>query len=106
MGERERLPNRRGGETFPFLHKGIRYEATIGAYRHGKIGEIFIRAGKSGSDLTAVMLELAVCVSFALQHGATIEQLLAAMPKEADGTPEGALGTLLKILAERERVAA
>src|SRR5947208_12219762 len=44
--ERERLPNRRIGETFELEVAGLRYTATIGRFPDGRIGEIFLNNHK------------------------------------------------------------
>jgi len=36
---RERLPNRRIGETFEFEVAGLRYTATVGRFPDGRIGK-------------------------------------------------------------------
>lgn len=100
---RELLPQRRHGETFEFRHGPLVYTATIGRYQDGRIGELFLRSGKSGTDASLSAIETAIAVSFALQHGATIEQLRTAMPRTTAGTAEGVMGTLLDLLAEAER---
>jgi|SRR6516162_4711118 hypothetical protein len=50
---RERLPNRRGSETFDFeVPAGtavLHYTATVGYYANGRIGELFLNNHKSNS---------------------------------------------------------
>ncbi len=59
MSEREILPQRRRSETFEFsagTQPGaeITYTATLGFYPDDRLGEIFLRAGKSGTDICAL----------------------------------------------------
>lgn len=101
---RERLPNRRPSETISFTvsRDGVpsqEFIATIGYRWDGRIGEIFVRSGKSGSDVTISTQETAMAVSMALQYGCPLETLRRAMPRTNDGRPEGVVGTLLDILA-------
>lgn len=96
---RERLPNRRGAEGLEFECQGMRYTATLGYYHDGRLAEIFLRCGKSGTDANIAMMEAAIAVSFALQHGCTVETMRAAFPRTSRGEPEGPLGTLLDTLA-------
>lgn len=101
---RERLPNRRPSETINFTvaRDGVPsqdYVATIGYRWDGRIGEIFVRSGKSGSDVSIQTQETAIAVSFALQFGCPLETIRKAMPRTNDGRPEGVIGTLLDILA-------
>jgi hypothetical protein len=44
---RERLPNRRIGETFEFEVAGLRYTATVGRFSDGRLGETFLSNYKS-----------------------------------------------------------
>ena len=100
---RERLPNRRPSRTFTFIFKGFEYTVTLGYYRNPvRLGEVFIRSGKSGADLEIGMLEAAIAVSFALQHGATVEGMRTAMPRRDSGVAEGPIGTLLDLLVKED----
>lgn len=106
MSLRERLPERRFTETFTFAAgvegKEIEYSVSLGYYGDNRLGEVFLSAGKSGSDLTVATLELSIAISFALQFGCSVETIRSALPRDSSGRPEGALGTLFDILSERE----
>ena len=110
MNIRERLPNRRGGENIEFEtspRPGVRpiaYAATLGYFNDGRLAEVFLRAGKAGTDLAIQAQETALVASFALQYGCPVEALRAAMPRTADGKPEGAIGRLLDLLADERGV--
>ena len=78
----------------------ISYTATVGRFDDGRLAEVFLRCGKAGSDVSVQAQEAAILVSFALQYGAPAELIRAAMPRTADGKPEGAIGMLLDKLAE------
>ena len=104
---RERLPNRRPSETINFEVERdgvppISYTATIGYYMDGRVAEIFLRSGRTGTDLLIQTNETALAVSFALQHGCPLETIRKAMPRTNDGRPEGVIGTLLDILAAED----
>lgn len=101
---RERQPDRCAAETINFEvnRDGVpplAYVARIGFYWDGRVSQIFLDAGKSGTDLNIQSDETAIAVSLALQHGCSLETLRKAMPRTNDGRPEGAIGTLLDILA-------
>lgn len=102
---RERLDNRRYSEniTFEVRRDGvppIPYMATVGFYPDGRVAEIFLRSGKTGSDTAISTNETAIAVSMALQHGTPLETIRKAMPRTNDGRPEGAIGTLLDLLVQ------
>lgn len=105
MTQRELLPNRRRSATFEFQagvpgYATAHFVATIGFYNDGRPGEIFIHPSKTGSDRDISVQESAIAISFALQYGANIDAIRAAMPRTSSGQPEGPAGTLLDILAK------
>lgn len=100
---RVRLPNRRPSINLDFTFRGgIPVQATVGLYPDGRVGELFLRSGLVGTDLSIAMTEVAIAVSMALQHGCSLETLRAAMPRTSRGEPEGAIGTLLDLLVKPE----
>lgn len=107
MSHRERLPNRRRSESFEFEHRNYAgapfpYLATLGCYADGRLGEVFIYAGKVGTELDVAIKDAAILLSFALQHGATVEDIRSAMTRDAKGKPEGVMGTLLDLISASE----
>lgn len=95
MTTRYRLPARREARTFDFNHGYRTYTATLGFYNDGGLGELFITCTKAGSDAQIVANEAAVLVSIALQHGADVESMADAMPRNEDGSPQGVMGAAL-----------
>lgn len=107
---REKLPARRRVETFDLEFGSpdiglLTYRVTVGYFhegpRAGQLAEVFFEAGKSGSHLQIAAREQAISISFALQYGATIDDIRLSFPRAADGNPEGPVGTLLDVLALR-----
>jgi len=101
---RDRLPARRLAETIGFDHitptlATMPLVATLGFYEDGRIGEVFLYARKDGTDLDTSLKDSAILLSFALQHGATVEGMQGAMTRNAKGEPEGAMGRLLDLIA-------
>jgi hypothetical protein len=88
--ERERLPNRRLGETFSFDCAGLRYTCTVGRFRDGRIAE--------AADTNA--RDAAIVASIALQHGADLETIRKALSRDGQGRASGALGTALDRLVD------
>src|SRR5262245_37190610 len=72
---------------------------TIGFYPDGRIGEVFLGAAKSGTALDIATRDSAILLSFALQHGATVDRIRSAMTRDEMGRPEGAMGALLDRIA-------
>lgn len=101
---RELLPQRRPAATITFRHGYFDYTATVGYYPDGRIGEVFLSAAKSGTALDIATRDSAILLSFALQHGATVEQIRTAMTRDAQGRPEGAIGMLLDRIADEAKM--
>jgi hypothetical protein len=97
---RERLPNRRLGETFDLEVAGLRYTATIGWFPDGRLGEIFLNNHKSNSAADTNARDAAIVFSIALQHGADPEVIRRALCRDAHGRANGPLGAALDRLTE------
>ena len=80
---RDRLPDRRACETSSFEHAGADFIMSIGRYPDGRVGEVFIGAGHANSALDALASDAAIAISFALQHGADLAAIRAAMKRSA-----------------------
>jgi hypothetical protein len=89
MSGRRRLPARRASDLFTLSLAGRRYEAQIGTDAAGAPLELFLSAGKSGTELAILLGDLGVAVSLALQHGCPPGTLAHAFLRNADGTPAG-----------------
>jgi hypothetical protein len=103
MTARERLPNRRRCSSFEFRHAGLDFTLCAGNYPDGRIAEIFLSSHKPGSPIEAIARDAAVTVSIALQFGAPLETIRAALTKDHDGSPATAIGAALDALAEASR---
>lgn len=101
---RRRLPNRCASQLIDYEVAGRKHTASIGFYPDGRLGQVFISASKSGSDSNIAMIEAGIALSFALQYGATIDEMRAAFPRTEDGRAEGAIGHLLDLLAKPKLV--
>lgn len=92
---RRLLPNRRPSETLTFEHGGTDITVTAGKYPEGAIGEIFINAGHANSAIDAIVSDAAIAVSFALQHGADLASIKAAMKRNSQGEASSPIGAAL-----------
>ncbi len=105
MGEsqRRRLVNRRPADTFELIHDSIIYSVSIGFYDDGEPGELFLSAGKSGTQLDVATRDSAVAVSLAMQYGCPPDVIAKACLRNEDSSPAGILGAALdRILADEE----
>lgn len=118
---RERLPERRESEAVEVVHRwaaGTAQEigepllVTIGRYPDGRVGEVFIDSvaaarGRLATRVTDLQKDLAVLISIALQHGAPLEELRAAVGRaevnimgRVQHLPATIAGTVLDALVE------
>jgi hypothetical protein len=96
---RERLPNRRLGETFELEVTGLLYICTVGRFPDGRVGEIFLNNHKSNSAADTNARDSAIVFSIAVQHGADVETIRKALCRDSHGRASGPLGAALDRLA-------
>lgn len=117
---RDRLPDRRYSEAIAVTH--VWSPATsqeihepllvnVGRYADGRIGEVFIDSlaeakGKLAQRTLDLQKDIAVLISIAIQHGATIEELRAAVGRSevnlmgrSQMLPATIAGAVLDVLA-------
>ena len=70
-----RLPDERASITHKFSIAGHDGYITVGLYKDGTPGELFIRMAKEGSTVSGLMDSFATAVSVALQHGVPLKLL-------------------------------
>jgi hypothetical protein len=95
---RERLPDRRGCESFSFELNGLRFTATVSRFADGRIGELFLNNHKGGNQSDTNARDAAILLSFALQHGADIESVRLALCRDSQGRALSPIGTALDVL--------
>lgn len=96
---RNRLPNRRGHETFDFEFMGLRYICSFGRFPNGTLSEIFLNAAKQGSTLDAAVHDDAITASLALQYGCPPDVLRKALTRNGNGSASGPLAQALDLIA-------
>jgi ribonucleoside-diphosphate reductase alpha chain len=72
---RHRLPEERVSITHKFNVGGHEGYITVGLYKNGSPGEIFIKMAKEGSTVSGLMDCFATSVSLSLQHGVPLRTL-------------------------------
>jgi len=95
MQQRQRLPNRRVGQTFELEVGGLKYTATVGRFSDGRIAEIFLSNHKSNSAADVNARDAAIACSIALQFGADVETIRRALSRDSHGRATGPLGAAL-----------
>lgn len=99
---RELLPSRRVSETFQMSvynagWQEFRYTVMVGYYDPEKqrIGEVFMNAEKINTDIDVGARDLAILLSYTMQHGVDVRPIQHSLTRDIDGRPMGLLGTLL-----------
>lgn len=73
---RSPLPHRRRISTVGGRCGNVKFFVTVGFYDDGRPGECFFDVAKAGTQMRAVGHAMAMMVSIALQHGASISTIL------------------------------
>jgi len=74
--KRRKLPSERSSITHKFSVGGHEGYITVGMYKDGQPGEIFIKMAKEGSTLSGIMDAFALSVSISLQYGVPLRALV------------------------------
>lgn len=93
---RQKFPNRRDSRLFDFHFKGIDWKISYSRLPDGRVGEIFLHGGKSGSDVDALRYSIGVILSHLLQHGADIKDILPSLPRLPNGHHAEIIGAILR----------
>jgi UDP-N-acetylmuramyl pentapeptide synthase len=96
--QRQRLPARRATTTFNFEFGGQRYVASASRFDDGRLAELFVNCVRAGSGADIAVTDAAVAISIALQYGADVETIRAALKRNPDGSAQGPLGRVLDLL--------
>jgi hypothetical protein len=96
---RQRLPNRRGSQTFDLDAQGLMFTATVSRFDDGSLAEIFLQNHKANSMAGINAQDSAVVCSLALQHGVPFETIRRALMRDASGRATSPLGVALDLLA-------
>ena len=101
---RNSLPNRRLSTSFDFEFDGMHFTATTGrAHPTAPPTELFLNNAYLGSAMDSIVHDAAIAVSFALQYGATIPELRAAMTRDSEGRPLSQINHVLDMIDREER---
>jgi len=71
--QREKMPVERASITHKFNVGGHEGYITVGMYKDGRPGEVFIKMSKEGSTLSGIMDGLALTLSIGLQYGVPLK---------------------------------
>jgi hypothetical protein len=95
MSTRQRLPNRRGSETFDVELAGLHYTATVSYFANGDPAEVFIANHKRGNASDIAARDAGILISLALQFGCPAQTIAYAVSRNSDGTASSIVGAVL-----------
>jgi hypothetical protein len=101
-GRRDKLPQRRGSETFEMWFEGQQFVVTFSRFEAGGLAEVFVNAIKTTTLFDHLARDTGLLLSLALQHGATADRLAAAVSRDGEGRPQGLAGHVLDVIASGE----
>lgn len=87
-GDRKRPPTTRNGVTHKFEIDGEEYYLTVNTYDNGTPCELFVKSNTHGSALGGAWDAFSIMASYALQRGATVEDLAHGL-RHLNFTPQG-----------------
>jgi hypothetical protein len=99
VSARQRLPNRRASVSFTFQVGGLAYTATYSRFDDGRVAEVFLQNHRTNSGADVNARDSAIATSFALQHGAAVEDIRRALCRDSLGRASGPLGRALDVIA-------
>jgi hypothetical protein len=104
MTERRELPVRRRAETFELPFGGLKapHVITLGYYKDGTIGEVFVNGGKSGEQVEAIARDGAVLLSMALQFGVPLQTIKNAITRDGQGEAQSIIGAVIDRLMDHQ----
>jgi hypothetical protein len=92
---RRRLPNRRAHELREITFHGQRFSVGVGRDDSGAPAEIFVGAGKTGSEYDALARDAGILLSIALQSEADLQTIRHALTRDHVGAPGSLLGAIV-----------
>jgi hypothetical protein len=102
---RDVLPQRRPCDTFgmQFGKQNNEFMVTVGYYKDGRVGEVFIDGAKAGSEMADITRDGAVLLSLALQHGVPLETMRHAITRNANNEASTIVGAVIDRILEQQR---
>ncbi len=98
---RERVPLRREIHRTEISHpEAGTYHVSWSLDSAGRVQEIFLVHGKPGNPANALARDIGIILSLALQHGIPMAEMRDSITRLDDGTPAGAIGSVLDKLME------
>jgi hypothetical protein len=98
---RDRLANRRQVSTVSLVwppFSGSRYHVTIGEYKDGRPGEVWIHGAKVGSEFDGMLDDASILLSVLIQIGFDTENISAALGRVENGERASIIGVMADLL--------
>jgi hypothetical protein len=99
---RDKLPQRRGSESFETWFEGQQFVVTCSRFEGGNLAEVFVSAIKTTTLFDHLARDTGLLISLALQYGASAETLATAVSRDNEGKPQGLAGHVLDAIEKGE----
>lgn len=96
---REKLPNRRPNENRTIRHQNVDIELSFGFdIKSNKLREVFVTTRKHGTAIDIMAKEITILLSFLLQYGCDMGEVISILPCDIDGKLEGLAGKIAQTI--------
>jgi hypothetical protein len=95
LARRDKLPQRRGSDTFETWFEGQQFIVTFSRFENGELAEVFVSAIKTTTLFDHLARDTGLLLSLALQHGAKADRLSGTVSRDSEGRPQGLAGHIL-----------
>jgi hypothetical protein len=99
---RDKLRNRRLSENFDVSIHNQMVNVQFGYDDDMRIKEIFVASRKFGSDTNTAFRDIAVLLSFLLQYGCSMQEVIDVLSSDTYGNAEGIAGALARLIIDHD----
>lgn len=100
---RNKLHNRRPNENRTLTYNGVQVDVSFGYDDELKVKEVFVTTRKLGTAVDIMARDVTVLLSFLLQYGCPMPEVVDVLSSDDQGRPEGLAGQIAQIIIEEEK---
>ena len=102
---RQKIMNRRPSENHTVEFSGIPIEVSLGRDpdRGSVIREVFVTTRKLGSAVDIMARDITILMSFLLQYGCDMTEVVDVLTSDDHGNPEGVAGLIAALIIKESK---
>lgn len=100
---RDKLPSRRHSENVELTLGRTSVTVQLGYDPEGQVKEVFCATNKFGSDADTAIRDVAVLISFLLQYGCDMQEVIDVLASDTYGNPEGVAGMIARHIVKESK---